>query len=178
MPRNPELIRAERGEEQRKVIERLRSLLTDRFELMFHYETREQQVYAGGGQRWTEIAGVYGRSERIRTGRGRIAGHAVGLGMLAVNLSNEVGRCVIDKTGLTRKYDFELKWTPEAGQPSTVPPVPSFPGGGNYLHLSSERTLRFYRPARTTRPAPRIAERSGRSLLHRSRGKTLGKVRA
>jgi uncharacterized protein (TIGR03435 family) len=52
--------------------------------------------------------------------------------MLALNLSNELGRRVIDKIGLTGKYDFELKWTPEAGQSAAVPPVP--PILGTELH--------------------------------------------
>jgi len=39
--------------------------------------------------------------------------------MLALNLSNELGTPVLDKTGLTGKYSFELKWTP--GQPSAAP---------------------------------------------------------
>jgi uncharacterized protein (TIGR03435 family) len=55
-------------------------------------------------------------------GRGTLKGQAVGLGMLALNLSIELGRRVIDKTGLSGKYDFELKWTPT--QPSAAPLSP------------------------------------------------------
>ena len=113
---------AKPGEEP-KVNERLRSLLADRFQLMFHHETREQQVYAlVVAKGWPKLQESTDDQSRIRMGRGTITGHAVGLGMLALNLSNELGRRVIDKTGLTGKYDFELKWTPEAGQPSAVPP--------------------------------------------------------
>src|SRR5215831_11807382 len=55
--------------------------------------------------------------------RGTLKGQAVGLGMLALNLSNELGRRVIDKTGLNGKYDFELKWTPvQASAPSLTSP--------------------------------------------------------
>ncbi len=32
--------------------------------------------------------------------------------MLALSLSDELGRRVIDETGLIAKYSFELKWTP------------------------------------------------------------------
>jgi uncharacterized protein (TIGR03435 family) len=100
---------AERGDEQHKVIERLRSLLADRFQLTFHYETREQQLYAlvvaKGGPKLQESTDD---QSRIRKGRGTITSHSVGLGMLALTLSNELGRRVIDKTGLTSKYDFEL----------------------------------------------------------------------
>jgi uncharacterized protein (TIGR03435 family) len=82
-------------------------------------------VVAKGGPKLQESTDD---QSRIRMGRGTITGHSVGLGMLALNLSNELGRRVIDKTGLTHKYDFELKWTPEAGQSSAVPPGPPIPG--------------------------------------------------
>jgi uncharacterized protein (TIGR03435 family) len=32
---------------------------------------------------------------------------------LAYSLSGEVGRIVLDETGLKGKYDFTLKWTPD-----------------------------------------------------------------
>lgn len=36
-----------------------------------------------------------------------------GAGALADSLSYDAGRKVIDKTGLTGRYDFELHWTPD-----------------------------------------------------------------
>ena len=33
---------------------------------------------------------------------------------LVVNLTGMMGRPVIDKTGLTGRYDFRLEWTPDA----------------------------------------------------------------
>lgn len=111
--------------EQRKVIERLRNLLADRFQLTFHRETREEQVYAlavaKGGPKFRESTDDPGR---IRMGRGTLIGHAVGMGLLALNLSNELGRRVIDKTGLTGKYNFELEWTPGESSPEAPGPVP------------------------------------------------------
>jgi uncharacterized protein (TIGR03435 family) len=41
---------------------------------------------------------------------------AAPLSMLAGTLSNQLGRPVIDKTGLTGKFDFKLDWTPDLGQ--------------------------------------------------------------
>jgi uncharacterized protein (TIGR03435 family) len=37
--------------------------------------------------------------------------------LLANQLSQELGRPVIDKTGLAGVYDFTLKWMPEPGLP-------------------------------------------------------------
>jgi uncharacterized protein (TIGR03435 family) len=57
-------------------------------------------------------------------GRGSLKGQAVVLRLLVLNLANELGRPVIDKTGLTGKYSFELNWNPSppsAAQPSVAP---------------------------------------------------------
>jgi bla regulator protein blaR1 len=96
------------SEERRKTNERLRSLLADRFQLTVHPETREESVYAlvvaKGGPKLQESTES---GSSIRTmGRGALKGRAVGLGMLTLNLSNELGRPVIDKTGLTAKYSI------------------------------------------------------------------------
>ena len=58
-------------------------------------------------------------------GRGTLKGHAVKLEMLALNLSNELGRRVIDKTGLSGKYDFELHWEPRQAPEPELPEGPS-----------------------------------------------------
>ncbi len=111
---------ADRREEQRRIMERLKSLLGERFQLSLHSETREQPVYAlvvaRGGPKIQETTDPPGL---IRKGRGTLKGQAVGMAMVALNLSNELGRRVIDKTGLAGKYSFELKWTPF--QPSAAP---------------------------------------------------------
>ena len=85
---------------------------------MSHRETREQPVYAlvtvKGGPKFHESAAT---NSRIRMYRGTITGKAIGIGPLAVNLSYALERPVIDKSGLAGKYDFELKWAPEAVPP-------------------------------------------------------------
>jgi bla regulator protein BlaR1 len=98
--------------DRRKIFEGLKSLLADRFQLTLHTETREQAVYDltvnKGGPKLQESTEPRGLIRKMV--RGTIKGQAVPLGMLALNLSNELGRRVIDKTGLAAKYDFELKW--------------------------------------------------------------------
>ena len=110
--------------EQRKVGERLRSLLGDRFRLTMHQETREQPVYtlvaAKGGPKLKEPADK--SKNFIRGGRGSIIGQSVGLRLLVVNLSNVLDRQVIDNTGLKGSYDFELTWTPDSGPDGPPPP--------------------------------------------------------
>jgi len=58
------------------------------------------------------------------------------MSMFADVLSRQLGRPVVDKTGLTGKYDFTLKWTPEehegqmfkgagpGADPGAAPPPP------------------------------------------------------
>lgn len=126
-------------DEQRERIERLRNLLVDRFQLAFHRETREQPVYAlvtaKSGPKVHESAET---NSRIRMNRGTITGHAIGIGLLAVNLSNALERLVIDKTGLTGKYDFELKWAPEAAPPPDADPPSLFTALSEQLGLRLE----------------------------------------
>lgn len=126
-------------DEQRERIERVRNLLADRFRLVFHRETRERPVYAlvtaKGGPKFHDSAETKGR---IRMYRGTITGQAVGIGLLALNLSNALERPVIDKTGLAGKYDFELKWAPEAAPPPEADPPSLFTALSEQLGLRLE----------------------------------------
>lgn len=142
------------SEEQRQTNERLKSLLAGRFQLALHPETQEQPVYllvvAKGGPKLRESAEDRGLIRMM--GRGTLKGQAVGLGMLALNLSNELGRRVIDKTGLAGKYTFELKWTPAqtAAAPFDPPPqatgqpLPADPDGTSiFTALAQQLGLRL-----------------------------------
>lgn len=101
--------------------EMLQSLLADRFKLRVHYESTLQPVYelvlAKGGTKLKPLPadrkpgwGKFDRGELILHGRS-IADFAHFLSM-----SQSAGRTVVDKTGLTGKYDFDLKWTPDDQQ--------------------------------------------------------------
>jgi bla regulator protein blaR1 len=98
---------------------RMQELLADRFQLKFNRETRELPIYslviAKGGPRLLEsTVGPEGRNMGL--GRGKLVVKGAGTAMLAIQLSQTLGRRVVDKTGLTGNYDFKLEWTPE-GQP-------------------------------------------------------------
>jgi uncharacterized protein (TIGR03435 family) len=97
--------------------ERVRTLLADRFALAIHKETKEQPIYVltigKNGPKLTVVT-TPGNEQGTRGGRGRSQGLAATMGLLANTLSNATGRPVVDKTGLTGKYDYVLEWTPDA----------------------------------------------------------------
>ena len=110
-------------DEQRKtnreqIAERLRALLADRFQLVVHKETKEQPIYAlmpaKNGPKLQE-AKELGPRQGMNMNRGRLQGWAAPMEMLGQVLSNTMERPVVDKTGLTGKYDFILEWTPDIG---------------------------------------------------------------
>ncbi|HEY2012675.1 MAG TPA: TIGR03435 family protein [Bryobacteraceae bacterium] len=113
------------GEQMR---ERLRALLADRFQLTVHRENKEAPVYAlvvakNGPKLQVAEEGKDGR-RGMRMGRGQLSGMSAPLSMLATTLSNQLGRPVLDRTGLSGKYDFKLEWTPDPGQGEEKPGVP------------------------------------------------------
>jgi len=104
-------------------------LLADRFHLKAHIETKTLPVYdlvlAKGGSRLKEnIALPSDSADQPKTPFGLKRGSmmidesqmtAVGVAIsnLTQNLALRVERNVIDKTGLTGRYDFTLKWRPD-----------------------------------------------------------------
>jgi uncharacterized protein (TIGR03435 family) len=126
---------------------RVRALLADRFGLIVHTETKEEQIYvltvAKGGPRLTVVAKP-GDRQGMSNNRGRNQGYAATMSMLANNLANAVGRPVIDKTGLTEKYDWVLEWTPDmlAGGPDAGQPVEN-PGPTIFTALQEQLGLKL-----------------------------------
>jgi uncharacterized protein (TIGR03435 family) len=47
-------------------------------------------------------------------GPGRVESNGTPLAFLALRLSDEVGKTVVDHTGLSGNYAFVLEWTPES----------------------------------------------------------------
>lgn len=123
------------SDEQRETLaqqmrERVRTLLADRFELAVHHDTKEAPVYAlmvakGGPKLKENTEPREGRQGMGMRPGGQVTATAAPVSMLANLLSNLMGRPVIDKTGLSATYDFELRWTPDSGQtlaPAGAPP--------------------------------------------------------
>jgi uncharacterized protein (TIGR03435 family) len=61
-------------------------------------------------------------------GRGCLQGSAIPLTTLTNSLQNQLGRPVVDKTGLTGRFDIKLEWMPGAEQaPGPFAPNPDLP---------------------------------------------------
>jgi bla regulator protein blaR1 len=134
---------------------KLQALLADRFQLTFHRETKEQPVYAlvvgknGSKLQESKVQPQGDRRRMMRIGRGDINGEGVGLEMLAENLSTQLGRPVIDRTGLKGDFDFKLTWTPDPGQsmggfggpppPGVEAPPPPDPNGPSLFTAVQEQ---------------------------------------
>lgn len=92
------------------------SLLAERFKLDAHWETRQDQVYrlviAKGGPKFREAADP-SKLGSLHFGGGLWAGQARPLSALVNLLTRQLGHCVIDDTGLTGAYDFEMRFNPE-----------------------------------------------------------------
>ena len=107
----------------------MQTLLADRFQLKLHHETKELPMYAlvvaKGGSKLKQadpndtyangIKGPDGISHggMMMTGRGTLTAQAVEMESLARQIGQMLGRIVQDKTGLTGKFDMQLKWTPD-----------------------------------------------------------------
>jgi uncharacterized protein (TIGR03435 family) len=113
------------------------SFLRDRFQLKVHWETKDLPVLAlvvaKGGPKLQQakpgdtypdgIKGPDGKPEghagMMMWGRGRLTGQGIPIGNLVPPLTQELGRIVQDKTGLTGKYDIELRWTTDDAAPDS-----------------------------------------------------------
>jgi uncharacterized protein (TIGR03435 family) len=107
----------------------LQSLLAERFKLTFHRETRQEAIYElvidKGGSKLRKAADTF--SSGTKGGKGEIQGIAATMADLTHVLAQSLGRSVVDKTGLTSKYDFTLKWTPDPGVAGTTDQANSEP---------------------------------------------------
>ncbi|MGA8731295.1 MAG: M56 and DUF3738 domain-containing protein [Terracidiphilus sp.] len=119
-------------------MEMLQPLLQDRFSLKFHHETREMPIYvlelSKGGSKLkpAEAEGADsngGRSmPRVMMSPGNLEAKGAQVDMLAHALSAQLGRTIIDKTGLTGNFDYTLHFTPE-NMPPRMGPGPGPDGG-------------------------------------------------
>lgn len=83
-------------------------------------------------------------------GLGHLEGSAATTGFLAEVFTQQLGRLVVDDTGLKGRYDFTLKWTPDqeertifmratGGNPGMGRPVPAEPSGPSIFTAVQEQ---------------------------------------
>jgi uncharacterized protein (TIGR03435 family) len=103
----------------------LRNLLADRFKLTFHREQKEFSVYvlelAKGGPKLKPSAGAPDDPAQVISTvyPQKIvmpARNATMTDLTSVMQRAILDRPVVDKTGLTGKYDFDLEWAPDESQ--------------------------------------------------------------
>ncbi|HWB32502.1 MAG TPA: TIGR03435 family protein [Acidobacteriaceae bacterium] len=111
----------------------VQKLLAERFQFKFHWEQRELPVYAltsaKGGPKLKPAADAK-RGPQWSLGSGKLQCKDVTLSQLAdlftQAASNELGRVVVDRTGVPGAFDLNLSWAPDTGaSASNTPAGPS-----------------------------------------------------
>jgi uncharacterized protein (TIGR03435 family) len=96
---------------KRRMVQRL---LEERFAMTLHRETRTlpalDLVVAKGGSKLTDSTS---NGKSIGVSENHFNGEGLTGVLIAEQLSRIVGRVVVDKTGLTGRYDFKLRWRPD-----------------------------------------------------------------
>jgi uncharacterized protein (TIGR03435 family) len=99
----------------------VQQLLADRFHLRTHWETREMPVYvlvpAKKGAKLQKAAKADEGADTSESD-GRLDANHITLDGLAQTLTQELayelGRVVLNRTGIPGRYDVRLRWTPQA----------------------------------------------------------------
>jgi len=146
----------------------LRNLLEDRFKLKVHRETREMDIYAlvmakpGGGPgpnlkpTTQDCAAAAAAAQRgapppssaatgvpfcgIQGGPGRIRFGGLPASALAQAFSGPAGRMVVERTGLTGAWDFELNYAAEGrGAPGGADAAPADPNAPSLFTAIQEQ---------------------------------------
>jgi uncharacterized protein (TIGR03435 family) len=125
----------------------LRPVLTDRFHLTTHRETRQLGIYslvvARNGPKLA--AGRATDEQGTRGGNGQLVASRMTMRALASTLSRMTSRLVQDRTGLDGEFNFTLTWTPDEFQrpaPLGRPPA-SREGTSLFTALQEQLGLRL-----------------------------------
>lgn len=104
----------------------MQALLADRFAFKLHLETHDRSIYtltqAKGGSKLKPAADP--NHGEMNFSQGHLTGKGVPASFLASLLTQALDRTVVDKTGLTGVYDFDLKFQPQekAADPNNSDP--------------------------------------------------------
>jgi uncharacterized protein (TIGR03435 family) len=135
----PKMTTGEREVFWERLLVKVQALLADRFQLKLHRETKDLPVYAlviaptGSKLQVRTEGGTGGPSLSVRrdeTGNSEVVGRRLPLSSLVRVLSRQVGRTVLDKTGLKDDYDFKMTYTPDLALQPEFAGADSLPAGG------------------------------------------------
>jgi uncharacterized protein (TIGR03435 family) len=132
----------------------VQKLLADRFKLTFHHDKRELSVYvigvaSGGPKMAKSTAAPTDPSAFFFRALGDLTVRNQTMADFATWMQNGVmDRPVMDQTGLTDRYDFQLKWTPDESQfaafrsvGAVVPPPTDDPKAPPALYTAIQEQL-------------------------------------
>jgi uncharacterized protein (TIGR03435 family) len=114
----------------------MQSLLSERFNLRVHRETRELSSYTlvvdkdGPKVSFVDIGEGIGQNPFSMTVRGHLIGKKVTAEMLAKVLAGQLHRPVEDATGIRKPFDFVLEWMPESVDLNIAQEAPAAFGNG------------------------------------------------
>lgn len=154
---------------QDQMLPMVRTLLADRFKLVMHIDARDTPIFGlvqarpdgrlGPQLRASAIVDCdAARAEQARgaaiaasdgrpicggrtRGPGFITAGAVSMEELARNMSRLVGRAITNRTGLPGRYDFDLKFTPDAELTAAAPAADRPPDAFPSLFVALEEQL-------------------------------------
>jgi uncharacterized protein (TIGR03435 family) len=103
----------------------VRALLTDRFGLRLHKETRSLPVYeltaAKSGPKLRDLGTSDSSAPWFRIRQNEFSAHKIPMSQFADALAGQLGRPVVDATKLSGEYDFSLRYTtPRKGPVSVI----------------------------------------------------------
>jgi len=121
---------------------RLQTLLADRFQLRLLRETREEPVYALIAAKSGPRLRPSNEFRGLRVGRGQLTGNGATMEMLTTALAGQLGRPVLDRTGLKGAFGFELEWGPFPAQ-AVAPPAPDSDGPSIFTAVQEQLGLKL-----------------------------------
>ncbi len=110
------------NDDQRNLVNQhmLQQFLTDYFNVTLHQESRDLPVYelliAEGGPKLQKVD----KHGFMHMGVGELSSQGTPVALLTAQLSQRLGRTVVDKTGLDGDYAFNLRWTPDAEEQARI----------------------------------------------------------
>jgi len=106
--------------------EMMKAMLAERFQLKAHPETRELPIYelmlSKGGSKLQVADPADPKGGSMNSNNQKLTATGIPISNMCEFLSRRLHREVLDKTGLTGKYDFILQWSPDeaSGESSAV----------------------------------------------------------